>query len=288
MWLIVRLFGIVAGVASLVRLATQWGLVQYNQIFQEWMDRLRDLVELGIPLDLLEVWLVVPLMEVLRTSGIHLPELQPQWRPVFVLSWLLLFFRGRHSLEVSPWIPGLTHMGMRNVFFFARTANAFVSSLIAGLLAGVLQPGSWGLLSASFAAVACYSALGWAAYYVLDAAIPPKFERGVGLSASWNPLAKIAGFSVGLMVLVAISYLFATNQVLGSWRSPLSFLVIAAFVAFEAFRSLLLGILPRRDIIKEDGFFRHTVGAIGYGLDVLGLMGSALVIAVLMADPPIW
>jgi len=73
----VRILGIVVGIATLLRLATTQGLVTYDPLFQQWMDKLRDSVELGIPLDKLKL-LLDKGFDWVRSFGISVPELQDQ------------------------------------------------------------------------------------------------------------------------------------------------------------------------------------------------------------------
>ncbi|MFN8947712.1 MAG: hypothetical protein ACK5YG_08385, partial [Alphaproteobacteria bacterium] len=89
MWVLVRIAGIIVGIATLLRLATTQGLVTYDPLFQEWMDRLQDIVELGFLTDLIEP-LLHRFIDWVRSFGWQLPDLNDNWRPVFILSSLYL------------------------------------------------------------------------------------------------------------------------------------------------------------------------------------------------------
>jgi hypothetical protein len=85
---IIRIAGIGIGIAALLRLATDTGMVEYNVLFQSWMDRLRGIVELGGLVDLLEMWVVLPFLSWLQSFWFNIPELKPFWGSVLVLLWL--------------------------------------------------------------------------------------------------------------------------------------------------------------------------------------------------------
>lgn len=95
-WGLVRIAGIIVGTATLLRLALMEGLVTYEPIFQAWMDRLRDIIELGFLTDVIERGLLAA-FERVRGFGIPVPELQPEWRPTFILTALLIGAIVRHT-----------------------------------------------------------------------------------------------------------------------------------------------------------------------------------------------
>lgn len=95
---ITRIAGIVIGIAALLRLATDTGVVEYNVLFQAWMDRLRGIVELGYLVDLLEFWVVLPFLGWLRGLGFDIPPLQPHWESVWIIEALILGAFSRHLM----------------------------------------------------------------------------------------------------------------------------------------------------------------------------------------------
>jgi|GEM_PF-6170870 len=101
MWTILRIFGIIVGTASLLRLASLAGVVEYKDVFVAFIDRLSDIIELGYLLDVIEKFIVHPVFEWIRSFGWHLPELQPHWRSVFTLTWLMLAAIGRHERGIT-------------------------------------------------------------------------------------------------------------------------------------------------------------------------------------------
>lgn len=94
---IIRISGIVIGIAAMLRLATNSGIVEYHALFQAWMDRLRDVVELGFIIDLIEFWIILPVISSLRSIGVDVPELQPHWQSVWVLLWLVFAATSRYA-----------------------------------------------------------------------------------------------------------------------------------------------------------------------------------------------
>lgn len=128
MWVLVRIAGIIVGIATLLRLATTQGLVTYDPLFQEWMDRLQDLVELGFLTDLIEP-LLHRFIDWLRSFGWQLPDLNDNWRPVFILSSLYLGAEARQ--RAGSWSYQLLNGAL-------VLGCAFLGAALAGLSA---EPG---------------------------------------------------------------------------------------------------------------------------------------------------
>jgi hypothetical protein len=95
-WLLVRIAGIVVGIATLLRIATNEGIVTYDPLFLAWMDWLSDIVELGFLTKLIEPFLHWGI-DYVRSFGISVPDLQDEWRPAFVFSMLMFGALARHS-----------------------------------------------------------------------------------------------------------------------------------------------------------------------------------------------
>lgn len=132
-WVVLRIAGIVIGIAALLRLATDTGVVEYNVLFQAWMDGLRGILELGYLIDLLEFSIVQPFLAWLRNLGLDVPPLQSHWQSIWVLVWLVLGATSRHILS-----------GGGTAIKFGVVLFAAVCALISAVLAGIVQPGQVG------------------------------------------------------------------------------------------------------------------------------------------------
>jgi hypothetical protein len=126
MWVLVRIAGIIVGIATLLRLATTQGLVTYDPLFQEWMDRLQDIVELGFLSDLIEP-LLHRFIDWMRSFGWQLPDLNENWRPVFVLCSLYFGAIGRNGWFQHAWLG-----------VFSSAVIALGGATLAGLASGSL------------------------------------------------------------------------------------------------------------------------------------------------------
>lgn len=89
LWTLLRIAGIIVGVAALLRLALISFGIEYKEFFQAFLDNIANIVELGFLLDPLEK-LVQAALDWLRGISLPIPELQPHWRPIFTLAWLFL------------------------------------------------------------------------------------------------------------------------------------------------------------------------------------------------------
>lgn len=93
-----RIIGIVIGIAALLQLATDTGMVEYNALFQEWMDRLRGISPVAWLSDLIEVWGLLPMLSLLRGIWPNIPSLQPHWEPIWLLTGLAIAPASQHIL----------------------------------------------------------------------------------------------------------------------------------------------------------------------------------------------
>jgi hypothetical protein len=140
-WVLVRAFGIIVGIATLLRVATNEKWVTYDPLFQLWLDKLRDIVELGFLTDLLGPFLHWAI-DYVRSFGISVPDLQDEWRPAFVLSMLVLGAAARNRR--TGW------------FVVAAPCLALACAVVAGLT-GSLEPAAaavavaYGAFDAAFA-----------------------------------------------------------------------------------------------------------------------------------------
>jgi hypothetical protein len=146
-WVLVRAFGIIVGIATLLRLATTEKLVTYEPLFQQWLDKLRDIVELGFITDYLGPFLHWA-FDYVRSFGISVPDLQDEWRPAFVLSTLVLGAAARNAR--TDW------------FYVFAPCLALACAVWAGL-EGSLAPVVFAVVfAAAFAAAAAEAAVAFA------------------------------------------------------------------------------------------------------------------------------
>jgi hypothetical protein len=140
-WLLVRGAGIVVGIATLLRVATNEGMVTYDPLFQAWVDWLSDIVELGFLTKFIGPLLHWGIDQV-RSAGISVPDLQDDWRPAFVFSmlmfaanfrnvgiWWLLIATLFGALAIATW-SGLTGS------LWPVTITIAISASTATLIAG--------------------------------------------------------------------------------------------------------------------------------------------------------
>jgi hypothetical protein len=256
-WLLVRIAGIVVGIATLLRVATNEGMVTYDPLFLAWMDRLRDIVELGFLTDLIGPFLHWGI-DYVRSLGFSVPDLQDEWRPAFVLSMLIFGARARHNPKLRILI------------------QAPIGTLIVTVWSGFV--GSLAPVSASVLAVLCsWVFVGTLRAVRLDHSIRTgeyMFDR------SYAPKVNIVGFGVLLPVL-AIA--FAT---LATFISTFVVAVVtAAVVATLGAFFVLVSIAAHWDdgwrvILAKSSF--------NSGIDILSTLSIAFAIAVAAANPPIW
>lgn len=255
MWFAVRVIGIAVGVASLLRLATLTGVVEFQPWFQSWMDWLREFVELGFLVDVVEKLIVQPALEGIRSTGLQLPNLQPHWQPIFVLSWLL----AGAAIKSEP-APA---SGSTAFAFFV----GFVCALLGAIGAGLSPPGSL--------AVLVWWLFGMGLLGGIDNVI-------AGKAKFWNTAGELATIAIGAIMFASISANLTTSPDAEVWK-PLWIVVVAAFVAFIGFTGLWGG-------LTSPGSIRQRLRSpdVDAGLTILGTMGGALGVALVMADPPLW
>lgn len=216
-WLLVRIAGIVVGIATLLRVATNEKLVTYDPLFLAWMDRLRDIVELGFLTDLIGPFLHWGIEQV-RNFGISVPELQDEWRPAFVFSMLFFAAIGRNyrsefllaaapvgALIIAVWsgMNGNINPAAVVIAFSAATAaatrfagfaaaTAYLAVLIAFAVGGIVGGASVG---AAFGA-------GGATIIQLLAGIAESWGKGL------RALFDNTNFNIGLDILFTMSAAF--------------------------------------------------------------------------------
>jgi hypothetical protein len=173
-WVLVRAFGIIVGIATLLRLATTEKLVTYEPLFQQWLEVLTEFVDHAFLIKFIGPGLLLAI-DYVRSFGISVPDLQDEWQPTFVLSTLMLGALARNFR--TGW------------FVVAAPCLALACAVVAGLtgsLAPVLfacvLPPTLAIPARTFAvAVALTTALAASAY--LDAASFTAFGAAVFFAA---------------------------------------------------------------------------------------------------------
>jgi hypothetical protein len=286
-WLLVRIAGIVVGIATLLRLATHEGLVTYSVLFQAWMDQLSGLVELGVPLDTLEV-LLRNALEWVSLRGWKLPELSDAWRPVFVLCTLYFGAHTRNNNGAEKWL---------------MICLAVTFALIGAILAGLAENAAIGIVAGFLVAILLFTGTG-------------RLLRGntralaINLVLACLLAAAVLQPNLQFLVLlfVAIQALLAGQFAVRGlfWGTAIN-LVIAAIAAFAFFVpgassvAAICGVIIYVTFIAiwsiQDGIRESYFGGAGdlnddatfrVGIDVLGVLFGAVGIASLAANPPIW
>lgn len=279
-WMLVRIAGIIVATATMLRLALTEGLVTYDLIFQAWMDRLSDFIELGFFTDLMEP-LLLWAIDWVRSFGLSLPDLQPEWRPAFILSGLFLGALGRNgaggSLSVAAGImSALTGAVIGGLI--GDVASGFVSAALVFSILNLIQ------------SVAALRALRNRKDERADHYIVPRYSgrrsrypkreadaarmRGLALLAD-KTLIAVLSVAPLLLVIVMVSFapIFAITA-----TTPL----VAIFVIGFGFYLTASGFW--RAFGEGDG---PALGRINSGLDILSATGVAFGLAVYFSDPPI-
>jgi hypothetical protein len=200
-WLLLRIAGIVVGIATLLRVATNEGIVTYDPLFLSWMDWLSDVVELGIPLDKLQILLQLGI-EWVRSFGISVPDLQDEWRPAFVFSTLMFGAMARNSRS-RGWL-------------FAAPVGALVIAVWCGQTGSLAPVAVAAAFTAAFAAAfavtkAVAVAVGEVAFAVAAAAVLAVAAAAAVLAVAVAAAAADLAVAVGevAFAVAAVTFLFA-------------------------------------------------------------------------------
>jgi hypothetical protein len=228
-WLLVRIAGIVVGIATLLRVATNEGVVTYDPLFLAWMDRLRDIVELGFLTDLIGPFLHWGI-DLVRSWGISVPDLRDEWRPAFVFSMLLFGAIGRHSQ--GGWLLTVAPVGALAVAVWAGLWGslvpvAFVAvafTLVAVAVAAAARGGAENtVVEGALAAVAAaftvaVAAAAAAAFTVAAAAVAAAVAAAAGvflftgfvesMGSGWRAVFANANFNIGIDILFTMALAF--------------------------------------------------------------------------------
>jgi len=195
--LLVRIAGIIVGIATLLRVATNEGIVTYDPLFLAWMDCLSDIVELGFLTKLIGPFLHWGI-DVVRGLGISVPDLQDEWRPAFVFSMLLFGAVARHSR--GGWLLAVAPVGALAVAVWAG-------------LSGSLAPVAFVAAAAVVVAVVAAAVVAPVAVAVVAAAVVVYLFAGFVESrgGGWRALLANSNFNIGIDILftMAISFVIA-------------------------------------------------------------------------------
>jgi hypothetical protein len=164
-WILVRAFGIVVGIATLLRLATTEKLVTYEPLFQQWLEVLTEFVDYAFLTKFIGPGLLLAI-DYFRSLGIPVPDLQDEWRPAFVLSLLVLGAAARNVR--TGW------------FVVAAPCLALACAVVAGLT-GTVTP---------------------VLFFAFAPAFALKFDFGIAFAA-FSALAAYVADPVAAVVLVA-------------------------------------------------------------------------------------
>lgn len=255
-WLLVRIAGIVVGIATLLRVATTQGLVTYDPLFLAWMDWLSDIVELGFLTKLIGPFLHWGIEQV-RSLGINVPDLQDEWRPAWVLSMLIFAAIARHS-----------------------RGGLLVVVVPFGALVVAVMCGMYG----SFAtAVVAFVGTTLIVYFVSAANANSEIfneAKSEGINIGVHTLVATVLLAIMCVALVVVTQALATSPAI-----PISAADLAVFVGILAFLFLFSGAVHSR----TPGWHAPFASAnFNTGIDILFTMSSAFAIAVAVANPPIW
>jgi hypothetical protein len=260
-------------------------VITYDPLIQEWMDRLSDLVELGYLTDFIEPMLNIAIGW-LRSFGWLVPDLNENWRPVFILGTLYL---GAFARNFPDW--------RKSLLIPAGTIFAITGGLVAGLsgtpgiVAGVLvgselilflavvldsnkSGGFWILLQSLILAVASVIP-----ELRLLAAIPVTLQLIFAVQSARRGAWLRLGINLYTAALISAALL--VSEVSGSGL----LLGIAVYIALKAIESLSIGIRST----WSDGL--HAVAGdpnTKVGLDTLGVLLGSLFLASIFSTPSIW
>ena len=256
---IAYLFAAVALIGLLIRTET----VTFQPVFIAFLDQLKGVVDLGIPLDLLQRILIDPVMNAIRDFGWHLPELNAHWQQLFVLAWLqaVAMARNNWSSMTMGWSgslkcifstdPGVGRLGEMSLGW--RLVIAFVATLPACVIAGLMPLG--------FSAV--FISLGGVVF-----ALPALFALG---ERRWRRAGILLAF---FAVWCAIHLTTATAD-------KFAVALMACLIAVGAGSGLLLSLTAAGTWQQRLSLPRTLTYA-----DILAAFGIAFAAVVFLSDPP--
>jgi hypothetical protein len=307
-----RIAGWIIGIYALLKLAKATGAVTYTQVFQAWLDQLRDILDLGFILKPLTQAVILPALDLIRSFDIPIPPLQDHWQQLFVLTWLL-------SGSVARNMFGGTSAGARQFSALVGNLPFAVASgtlpLLSGAVSAWLFAGVFAACSAlfvtclfgsspnfrlrvrtylpraSYALMACVAlvALGLISTSVgsikYDLWLPSVIFLAIGLGWLVGDLvfASKAQRNVAILALLGVYFLCHMSLVLNfGTPQPAQLLVVLALVSSLGVWLMLIG-----------AYFEGVEKFRGRevfltGLDITAAMLGAFGLATAFADPPLF
>jgi hypothetical protein len=286
-WLLVRVGGIVVGIATLLRVATNEGMVTYDPLFQAWMDQLRGLLELELVMDYVMQPILYWLLAEIRSLGIAVPDLQDDWRPALVLSTLMFGSISRN--RPSKWPALVAPIGAVIVAVWSGLLGALspvtgaICALVLGCVLAAASRHQTGLVQKVITRIVTIATL---VIIVLGITALVDVKDSVHLAA-W--FAAIFAGVVGA---------FARP---GKYVSSVCVVVLACAIGVvldaTVIEAALAGISTAGCVLLVTGAVASWNGGwheiatntmTNAGIDILGVMLGALFLASLFANPPIW
>jgi hypothetical protein len=254
---ILRVAGILLGGLSLVLLSRPAFGIQFAAAFEAILDVLSDnLSRFFAPL---EYWVVVPVIEWLRSFNLNIPHPAPYWHHAFVLLWLWNGTWARNWSRGRGW----------GTFLFVIIWGG-LTALVAGAATGTVPLNSWAMFA--------WPAAGCMAFMAGDAA----WDAARGHSSWWTPLLFAA-----LVALFAYMGFEATKPIIAPFGleipSP-GLLGLAGVVGCLGVLGLIIG-----PFIAEGGTFGERMKnsiSIQLGLDIVCAFGIAITVAAIGLSVP--
>jgi hypothetical protein len=251
---ILRVAGILLGGISLVLLSRPAFGIQFAAAFEAILDVLGDsLSRFFAPL---EYWVVVPVIEWLRSFNLKIPHPAPYWHHAFVLLWLL------HGSMARNWSRG---KGWGNFLFLIIWGG--LTALVAGTMTGTVPLNS--------RAIFAWPLAGFVAFLAGDAARNAVLSRGPW----WQPLTFAA--AAALFAYQGFDATKPMTAIFGLDGPSPGLLVLAVFVGVGGLVFLLFGL---NDAASGRAPIDNPVTSIG--LDIIGSFGVAITIAAIGLSVP--
>jgi hypothetical protein len=244
---VVRGVAYVLAAAALIGLLRQTNTVAFEPFFTAFLDQLKGLIDLGIPLDIVQRLMINPVLDFIRSLDWNLPPLQEHWRQFFVLVWLMSASVARNDSLAFASISKLG-VGWRLLF-------ALVATLPFCIAAGLLP-------------------LGVSAYFMAFASFPAFFALAAGIGGNWRQSAT--------GVILAAGPVAASLFVLDPAKAnPAALGALAIWLALSATAFLVHGLMFTGGTWRE----RLSNGLTLTGADIIAAMGIAFAAVVFLSVP---